>query len=172
MTGSLKRMVMFMWMMVACVGFSMASFAQEANVETIIKDNVVYFAVESSAVAYGFDDAEKGNKTTKLVIEAEINGVPVTKVGNFIKYTNLKEVVLPPTITDIAENAFYGCTKLKKINFPEGLARIGHHAFSDCSSLKEIKLPQSLTDIGELPFLRESKPLAGIFSKTARLSRK
>lgn len=74
---------------------------------------------------------------------------PVTKVEKFTgqsgKNTTVQEIVLPTSVTEIDDYAFYQCTAMKKINL-ENVAQIGEYAFGYCSSLEEVTLKQSETD--------------------------
>ena len=62
------------------------------------------------------------------------------------------EIILPPCLKHIGDNAFEGCTNLEKINFPDRLASIGSMAFLNCVSLSVPPLPDSLEDIGDGAF--------------------
>ena len=66
---------------------------------------------------------------------------PVTKVEKFTgqrgKNTTVKEIILPSSVTEIDDYAFYQCTAMKKINL-ENVAQIGEYAFGYCSSLEEL----------------------------------
>lgn len=77
-------------------------------------------------------DKYMGNRTS-VVIPAEMEGMPVTVIGNF---------------------AFYECRKLVKVTLPDSLEGIGHAAFEGCTSLKEITIPEGVTDLGGNAFYR------------------
>lgn len=51
---------------------------------------------------------------------------------------NLKEIVLPSTLTTIADDAFFGCTGLEKITIPASVTEFGSGAFSACTNLQEV----------------------------------
>lgn len=53
----------------------------------------------------------------------------------------LEEVTLSPNLKTIKMGAFNGCTKIKSIQFPKGLKSIGSMAFMGCSSLKKTNIP-------------------------------
>jgi len=56
----------------------------------------------------------------------------VTTIGEYAfkdARDSLKKVVLPSTIKEIKDYAFYECTKLSEINFPESLETIGYSVF-------------------------------------------
>lgn len=65
----------------------------------------------------------------------------------------LKNIILPNSVTSIADGAFAGCDA-KNIVLHAGLLEIGSHAFYDCKSLNEISLPASLQSVGDWAFAR------------------
>ena len=93
------------------------------------------------------------------------------RIGNnaFREKDNLREVILPNSITSIGEAVFYHCSYLKKVKLYEGLTTIGRQAFQEtllyditipsgvitmgaeafwsCKELKKVSLPSSLTAI-------------------------
>ena len=60
--------------------------------------------------------------------------------------------VVPNTISEIGENAFYDCSGLKSVDLPDTLRRIGDSAFNGCSSLAKLMILSSVTRIGEGAF--------------------
>ena len=60
--------------------------------------------------------------------------------------------IVPDSVTEIGNYAFYNCTSLSKVKLPNGLTKIGDIAFRDCKSLKEITIPDSVTEIGNYAF--------------------
>ncbi|WP_455523556.1 leucine-rich repeat domain-containing protein [Porphyromonas endodontalis] len=70
-----------------------------------------------------------------------------------IKYPSyrpsVKEVVLPATVTKIAQGAFEFCDYLTEITMNEGLKEIESTAFYLCRSLKSIKIPASVEKIAD-----------------------
>ena len=73
---------------------------------------------------------------------------------------NLKEIILPSSVTRIGSKAIVRCTNLQKIILPSSVTNIGNYAFAGCANLKEIILPSSITSIGN-----------GIFSSCSNLQR-
>ena len=103
---------------------------------------------------------EKGaDPKGKVVIPAASeDGEPVTEIGvrAFYKYegvtarpdyTQITGVLLPDTVTVIAEQAFEGCTQLRRIGFSSALERIGSRAFFGCTSLKEVAVPHTVNTV-------------------------
>ena len=59
----------------------------------------------------------------------------------------LSTAILPDTLIEISEFAFFGCSGLTEITLPSKLESIGRYAFSGCSSLTGIILPASIKNI-------------------------
>lgn len=93
----------------------------------------------------------------------------------FVGRTEAKNIVIPESITEIKDNAFYrctsiesialhgavssigdyafaGCTSLSGISFPESVKSIGTAAFSGCSSIRSLTLPESISSVGSYAF--------------------
>ena len=109
-------------------------------------------------------------------IPSEINGTPVTTIGNaafqnsavtsvtipdsvtaihdgaFVNCTSLKSVTLPSSLSFISESLFLGCSQLTTIHIPDFVYSIQPYAFSNCGNLKTIRIPVSVTFIGDFAF--------------------
>ena len=98
----------------------------------------------------------------------------VKKIGFFFGYTyyadNIKELIIPDSVTEISEqsfmsfkslpkislpnvrvipaNAFENCERLSSIELCGELTSIGNEAFSGCASLFSITIPKTVTEIG------------------------
>ncbi|MBK6088282.1 leucine-rich repeat protein [Ruminococcus difficilis] len=55
----------------------------------------------------------------------------ITELGNIQNCYNLKEIVLPDSITVFNSQAFKGCTQLEQFNIPESLERVSRGALDD-----------------------------------------
>lgn len=113
---------------------------------------------------------------TDVVIPSEIDGVPVTTIGflAFASQSRLESVVIPDSVTDIDNSAFWACHKLtsltlsknltyipaqafghcglKSVVIPEGVKEIGTDAFSYCFDLKSVEIPDSVEIIDKDAF--------------------
>lgn len=65
----------------------------------------------------------------------------------FSKCSNLEEIKIPETVSEIGARAFYKCSSLTEINIPYELAELGEAAFYGCSSLQQILLYCKVTYI-------------------------
>ena len=59
--------------------------------------------------------------------------------GPFVCCTSLKSINLPETVTEVGEEAFFGCTSLENINL-ENVKTIGECAFMECTALKNLNM--------------------------------
>lgn len=79
----------------------------------------------------------------KLVLEEGVTGIG----GNaFAELTNLREVVLPETLTVIGDEAFYR-SGLQSLVIPDGVTELGVAAFQYCAQLQSVTLPAGITEI-------------------------
>ncbi len=69
-----------------------------------------------------------------------INGEPAT------------DLVIPNTVTEIKDYAFYWCSTLTSVTIPNSVTIIGEDAFSYCEALTSITIPDSVVSIGEYAF--------------------
>ena len=67
----------------------------------------------------------------RIVIPREINGKPVTSIG---------------------EDAFYGCRQITSLIIPNSVSNIGYKAFSGCMGITSLSVPSSVTNLSEWAF--------------------
>ena len=60
---------------------------------------------------------------------------------------NLITIVLPQSITEIGESAFFDCNDLSRVAIKSNIIEIGSDAFSACNALTYINIPDSVVDI-------------------------
>ena len=61
--------------------------------------------------------------------------------------TEIKDLVIPNSVTSIGSSAFYGCSGLTSITIPNSVTSIGNYAFRYCTGLTSITIPNSVTSI-------------------------
>lgn len=107
----------------------------------------------------------KGSKT-EITVPEKIGDIPVTAVGNYAfspEARNIKdehrenrktitEAVLPDSVTEIGEFAFFKCKSLTRIKLPEGLSEITK-GMLELTGLNEIVISGNIKKLGALAFL-------------------
>ena len=63
-----------------------------------------------------------------------------------------KNTIIPNSVTNIGNHAFYGCSSLTSITIPNSVTSIGESAFFGCTGLTSITIPNSVTNFGWAPF--------------------
>ncbi len=81
----------------------------------------------------------------KVVIQSGITSIEKEALFE----AKMKEVILPETLQQIDERAFYGCTELQEIKLPSSVTVIGEEAFASCVSLKKLIIPEGVMHIGK-----------------------
>ena len=64
----------------------------------------------------------------------------------------IKDLVIPNSVTSISNSAFYGCRGLTSVTIPNSVTSIGHQAFYYCAGLTSVIIPNSVTSIGAQAF--------------------
>lgn len=90
-----------------------------------------------------------GNEITNLVIPNS-----VTNINDFAFYDcdGLMSVTIPNSVTSIGKSSFNYCEGLTSVSIPNSVTTIGKYAFSHCSYLKSVTLGNSITNIEEQSF--------------------
>ena len=115
----------------------------------IAETNKSYVAIDS--VIY-----TKDMKTLVLVPATRTSyKIPatVTKIDGAFNYcTELTDIYIPKTVTDLGVSTFRGCKSLKKLTIPESITKIPNSMCMYCSALEEVTIPEKVTDIGRDAF--------------------
>lgn len=100
----------------------------EANQYT--DEQGIVYQLDQSGKAYMVYDGQNSTMP-EIVIPAEVNGLPVTSIGEntFARNTSLTSIVIPDCVTSIGQSAFYGCVSLTSINIPDGVTSIDYATF-------------------------------------------
>jgi hypothetical protein len=119
-----------------------------------------------------------GNETV-ISIPSEIEGYPVTEIGDFAFFyckeltsvtipsgvkalgkdafgscDLLASIKIPNSVTSIGDYAFRGDISLTSVILPNGVKSIGEHAFTGCTALSTVTIPQTVTSIGANAFYK------------------
>ena len=100
--------------------------------ETLTSGAFSYKVTEDNTITItGFD-----NSVTDVDIPAEIDGKPVTAIGNKAFFnTGITSVNIPDSIKTIGDRVFYQCKQLVSVSIPYGVESIGASAFYECGNL-------------------------------------
>ena len=101
----------------------------------------------------GFNASDDSTDTVVVIPEA-IEDVPVVRINAtaFRGKDKLTEVVIPDSITSIANAAFADCKSLKVVIIPDSVTYIGDSAFQGCESLEYVVIGNGVKSIGDLAF--------------------
>ena len=87
-------------------------------------------------ISFGNTDSNPLRHTKKLYVNNEL----------------LTEVIIPNTVKEIKDYAFYQCEDLTSLTIPNSVTSIGERAFQDCDRLTSLEISDSVTSIGERAF--------------------
>ena len=120
------------------------------NVPVVGEDGFEYIIYDDDTVEV---TGYKGTDTD-LVIPSEIEGLPVTSIGEeaFSYCDELTSITIPDTVTNIGDNAFFGCTELKSMTIPKGVTEIGKGVLGGCTGLTSVSIPEGVEYIGQSAF--------------------
>ena len=117
-------------------------YEEESSVQDATAGNYTY------SVSSGKITITKYNGTEEIVeIPAEIDGVPVTRIGTraFQNCTTIKQLTIPDGVTAINTGAFSGCENLEELYYNCSLTSIGTTPFKNCTSLKTIYFGENVS---------------------------
>lgn len=117
-------------------------------------DNIVYRKVSDNVVAVCGNKLTTGS-AVKLPEKVSFQGFDfdVTSINYhaFYNCANLKSIVVPNSVKDIEEEAFYG-SGLRTVTLPNSIKTIKKETFRDCKSLYSVTFPSGINSIGEAAF--------------------
>jgi len=70
----------------------------------------------------------------------------------YLNDEEIKDLVIPNSITSIGNYAFDGCSQFTNVSIPNSVISIGDYAFDWCNGLTSITIPSSVTTIGKGAF--------------------
>ncbi len=93
---------------------------------------------------------------SKVTVPSKINGTAVTALGSwtFRENKELKEVIIPDSVTILKQNLFMNCSNLEKVTLPKKVTEFGDQLFEGCSSIKIIVVPEGVTKLEYREFAR------------------
>ena len=143
----MKKILAIAAVFVLMLSGSMESAKSEADLTN--KDGFVYQVMEDGSAAIVGYTGEGGD----LQIPSDLDGHTVTIIWYeaFIQQRQMKSVMLPETIREIKDSAFFS-SSITSVELPDSLETVGKDAFAYCDKLESVILPDSITDMGDNPF--------------------
>ena len=110
---------------------------------------ITFSSYDSNPLRYAHHLFINGEEIKDLVIPNS-----VTSIGGsaFSGCRYLTSVTIPNSVTSIGNSAFDGCYNLTSVTIPNSVTSIGNSAFSYCSGLTSVTIPNSVTSIGDYAF--------------------
>ncbi len=132
-----------------CSGLTKAEFASIESLCKIEFKTSQYSPCLSNPLYYAHNLYINGQEVKDLVIPNS-----VTSIENFAFYgcSGLTSITIPSSVTSIGGLAFSNCTSLTSVTIGNSVTSIGNSAFSSCSGLTSVTIPNSVTSIGERAF--------------------
>ena len=106
-------------------------------------------SLSSNPLYYAHHLYLNGEEIKDLVIPNTISRI---NEGALLGCSGLTSVTIPNSVTSIGSSAFDGCSGLTSVTIPNGVTSIGDYAFASCSGLTSITIPNSVTSIGTQAF--------------------
>jgi hypothetical protein len=132
----------------AFVGCSRLTKSEFSSIENLCK--ISFSENRSNPLYYAKHLYINGQEVKDLVIP---NSVTSIGVYAFSGCSGLKSVTIPNSVTSIGYSAFYGCSGLTSITIGNGVTSIAEGTFSGCSGLTSVTIPNNVTSIGVYAFV-------------------
>ena len=110
---------------------------------------IVYGDGYSHPLYYAHHLFLEGQEVKDLVIPSSVTHI---RSLAFVGCTGLTSVTIPSSVTSIGNQAFYYCSGLTSVTIPSSVISIGPSAFGGCSGLTSVTIPSSVTSIGNATF--------------------
>ncbi len=118
----------------ATVYASTNNIAQENHLATVFEDEII-----NNNISYQFNNG---------VLTVSGSGVADSSYLKTVKADDIKEIVITPGITAIADYAFKGLKNVKKISIPNTVTKLGFYCLSELK-MDSIVIPNSVKEIGK-----------------------
>lgn len=118
---------------------------------TKVSNDARNVSIPSTVKYIGFESFKKCDISSINLSDTQI---VIIETGAFSDCYDLQEIILPSSLEEIGDKAFFHCYHLRNIYFsPDSrLKKIGSSAFYECISLEHIEFPSLLERIGKNSF--------------------
>lgn len=96
--------------------------------------------------AYSYAKFEEYKNLKTITLPNNIGDFTLDR--SFNECRSLEAIILPRSVTQIANLSFSACYRLKNVSLPNTITSISYYGFYQCGSLESIVLPDSLTTLG------------------------
>lgn len=107
------------------------------------------FDIENGELKSANSNSNLVDETGTLVIPASVSKIAE---GAFTNVTGLQTVIIPGTCKEIGPKAFYNNQNLKKVIIEDGVISIGAEAFKGCTYLENVQIADTVTTIQRRDF--------------------
>ena len=111
-----------------------------------IPNSVTYISNSAFSSCSGLTSIIVAKNNSKYDSRDDCNAIIETQYNRLI--TGCKNTIIPNSVTNIGEYAFYGSSDLTSIIIPNSVISIGYSAFQYCLNLISVTIPYSVTSIG------------------------
>ena len=121
--------------------------------------NIKSISIPSSVTKIGLVAFSNCNQLSSIVVDGNnpiydsrnnSNAIILTATNSLI--FGCASSIIPYSIAEIGEYAFFACDGISSLYLPETLEKIGFNAFNGCSHIKNISIPNSVKDIKSSTF--------------------
>lgn len=127
------------------------------------KDKIISITIPNSITSIGYDAFAGCNGLTKVNIAdlaswfniefSNESANPLCHAHHlYLNNTELTEITIPSSITQINEYALSGASAITSITIPSSVTSIGYYAFSNCSAMQRIFIPRNVNKIESYSF--------------------
>lgn len=122
----------------------------------IVADPAEYYTYEIQNGEATITGYNKDLLRRKVLIPQEIEGYPVTTIGDRA-FSDMpsgigKEFYIPDNVTTFGKEAFAGSAYLDAVRMPQKLTKMGEGVFAACLQMHFLEIPDSLTEIPDYAF--------------------
>ena len=110
------------------------------------------YTVENGEATISLSSYSSPTPSGKITIPSEIDGYPVTRIGDFYNCTEITNIVIPNSVKSISNNAFQDCTGLVSVTIPSSVEEIEHRAFMNCFNLQNVTIENGVKVISAWVF--------------------